>query len=124
MARAERAGRTVLASSVQEHKPVLGRAGRGERKRERKRGREDAKNGTDVKSPSVPIFASRHLVVFYYDFGLRWLSLLSVDGGPLTDNVVLSSDQRVQVLKRAAFLGARSRTGPLRDDKTKKRKTM
>ena len=64
------------------------------------------KNGTDVRSPSIPIFASRLRVVFNYDFGLRWLSLslLSVDGGPLTDNVVLSSDQRVLVLKRTAKL--------------------
>ncbi|PNQ03914.1 hypothetical protein RM69_09175, partial [Mesotoga sp. SC_NapDC3] len=64
------------------------------------------KNGTDVRSPSVPIFASRLLVVFYYDFGLRWLSLslFSVDGGPLTDNVVLSSVQRILVLKRSAVL--------------------
>ncbi len=30
------------------------------------------------------------------------LSLFSVDGGPLTDNVVLSSVQRVLVLKRTA----------------------
>jgi hypothetical protein len=45
-------------------------------------------------------------VVFNYDFGLRWLflSLFSVDGGPLTDNVVLSSVQRVLVLKRTAEL--------------------
>ena len=32
------------------------------------------------------------------------LSLFSVDGGPLTDNVVLSSVQRVLVLKRTAEL--------------------
>ena len=31
-------------------------------------------------------------------------TLFSVDGGPLTDNVVLSSDQRVHVLKRTADL--------------------
>ena len=30
--------------------------------------------------------------------------LFSVDGGPLTDNVVFVSDQRVHVLKRAAVL--------------------
>ncbi|PNE18227.1 hypothetical protein V511_12840 [Mesotoga sp. Brook.08.YT.4.2.5.1] len=71
--------------------------GYGKSRKSGKRGRENAKNGTDVRSSSVPIFASRHLVVFNYDFGLRCLSLslFSVDGGPLTDNVVLSSVQRV-----------------------------
>ena len=39
-----------------------------------------------------------------------------MDGGPLTDNVVLSSDQRVLVLKRIAALRARSRADPSRDD--------
>jgi hypothetical protein len=107
--------------------PVLGRAGRGERKRERKRGREDAKNGTDVRSPSVLIFASRLFVSaanvstgFCLDglIGERILVLgrltedrsssvqllFSVDGGPLTDNVVLSSDQRDLYFQRTAGL--------------------
>ena len=45
------------------------------------------------------------------------LSLFSVDGGPLTDNVVLSSVQRVLVLKRTAELlvySGSSRTSHLR----------
>ena len=42
--------------------------------------------------------------------------LFSVDGGPLTDNVVLSSVQRVLVLNRIAALRARSRAGASRDD--------
>jgi len=40
---------------VKGQREEVGRAGRGERKRrkrERKRGREDAKNSTDVRSPS------------------------------------------------------------------------
>jgi len=40
----------------------------------------------------------------------------SEDGGPLTDNVVFSSVQRVLGFKRKAVSNARSRTGALRDD--------
>ena len=43
-------------------------------------------------------------------------TLFSMDGGPLTDNVVLSSVQRVLVLNRIAALRARSRAGASRDD--------
>ncbi|PNE20263.1 hypothetical protein V511_09600 [Mesotoga sp. Brook.08.YT.4.2.5.1] len=50
--------RAVLRPSSRSINPSFGRAGRGERKR----GREDAKNGTDVRSSSVPILASRLFV--------------------------------------------------------------
>ena len=72
---------------------VLGRAGR----EERKRGREDAKNGTDLRSSSIPIFASRLLVVFNYDFGLRWLSLALL-GGRWTVDGQRCFEQRSAVL--------------------------
>ncbi|RAM60780.1 hypothetical protein DS66_09625 [Mesotoga sp. SC_3PWM13N19] len=51
-----------MISRKKRRKRPEGRGERKRRKRERKRGREDAKNGTDVRSPSVPIFASRLFV--------------------------------------------------------------
>ena len=69
--------------------------------------------GTDHRIRSVPIFARSVQRFFDRDPVL----IVSVDGGPLTDNVVFNSNQRVLVLKRTAVLWARSRTGALRDDK-------
>ena len=43
-------------------------------------------------------------------------TVFSVDGGPLTDNVVFVSVQRVLVLKRTAALRARSRASSSQDD--------
>ncbi len=56
-------------------------------------------------------------------FGI-FVFFFAEDGGPLTDNVVFSSDQRilasvqrVSVLKRTAVVWVRSRIGALRDDR-------
>ena len=57
--------RAVLRPSSRSINPSFGRAGRGERKR----GREDAKNGTDVRSSSVPVFASLVLQSIQRVFG-------------------------------------------------------
>ncbi|PXF34782.1 hypothetical protein EU77_05485 [Mesotoga sp. SC_NapDC] len=79
--------------------PSLGRAGRGERKREREREGERTRKTVQTSGARQSLFS---LLVFSWFLttisvcgGSLSLSLFSVDGGPLTDNVVLSSVQRV-----------------------------
>jgi len=67
---------------------------------------------TDHRTRSVPIFARSVQRFFDRDPVL----ILSEDGGPLTDNVVFSSVQRI-LASVQRFMGTRSRTGSLRDDR-------
>ena len=95
---------------LQERKPVLGRASR---ERDEERGRETGESSRLLVSANVStgfcldgLIGERILVLgrLTEDRSSSVQLLFSVDGGPLTDNVVLSSDQRDLYFQRTAGL--------------------
>ncbi|RAM59716.1 hypothetical protein DS67_00185 [Mesotoga sp. SC_4PWA21] len=92
----ERAGERENPSFDQERGPVLGKSGKmreEEREREGERTRKTVQtSGARQSLFSLLVFSWFLTTISVCDGSL---SLFSVDGGPLTDNVVLSSVQRI-----------------------------